>query len=206
VFIGKGQRIVWLIYLILFCLSAVLVVGLVLLFVPAKVGDVRLAGVSPDHAYDLIAVFSNGTYDSRFGYPSGFFSLNERKSRPGQHLVYSEMQPSAAASDGCAREAGSLAFAGTGSGPLGCVMTFIAVSFIAGPFMIASFADRVCRNTLKSQISVSLAADGVDTVASFAFRGVSAYFVKDKFIRAFAEPVLPPGLFPQVEEPSVVAS
>lgn len=174
----------------------VLVAGVGLRIFPSRIEAIRFQDVSPAYVYGLLGSYSDGTYDGRFGYPSGFFSHNEKKSAPGQRLVFDEAQPSGAVSDGCAAgiTAGGI---GAGADIGGFVGFFIAwLGFmVALPFIIVSFLDRVYRKMLRSRVDVRLTKDGTDVVATFAFHGISGYFVKAKYTRAFAPPALPLTVF-----------
>ena len=162
--------------------------------IPLRLGDVTFRDTDPAHAWMIIGQFAEGTFEQRFGYPTGYFYLDDKRSRRPERLLMREAQPSGAITDGCSLQISSLSLAGFegGCGP-GCMM-FFTVAFIGAPFLLVSALDRFFRLILRSRVDVSLAASGPDTVATFAFHGPGGYFLRRRYAQVFEKPVLPVAL------------
>jgi hypothetical protein len=166
-------------------------VALTAKIVPAKLSAVRFSETDPTHAWALVAQFAEGTCEQRFGYPSGYFSIDSKRTEQGRRLVMQENQPSGAVTDGCAFSMGSMSFAGFDEGfGVGCMMFFV-VAICAAPFIAVSAADRFFRNVLRSRIDVAVRAEGPDALVDFRFFGPGGYAMRNRYARAFAPPELP---------------
>lgn len=161
-------------------------------FFPARVSDVRFSSTDPTHAWAIVAQFAEGTCEQRFGYPSGYFSIDSKQADDGKRLVMRENQPAGAVTDGCAFSMGAMSFAGFEEGlGVGCMMFFV-VAICAAPFIAVSAADRLFRTVLRSRIDVVVRADGEDALVDFRFFGPGGYAMRNRYARAFAPPELPP--------------
>ena len=161
-------------------------------FIPAKLSNVRFSETDPSHAWALVAQFAEGTCEQRFGYPSGYFSIDSKRAEHGKRLVMQENQPAGAVTDGCAFSIGAMSFAGFEEGiGVGCIMFFV-VALCAAPFVVVSAADRFFRNVLRSRIDVAVRAHGPDALVDFRFFGPGGYAMRNRYARAFAPPELPP--------------
>lgn len=178
-------------------------VALCLQLIPLRLGEVTFRDTDPAHAWMIIGQYAQGTFEQRFGYPTGYFYVDEKRSRRPERLLMREAQPSGAITDGCSLQISSLSLAGFdgGCGP-GCMM-FFAVAFIGAPFLIVSALDRFFRLILRSRVDVSLTASGSDTVAAFAFHGPGGYFLRRRYAQVFEKPELPAAL---ADEPAVGTS
>ena len=170
--------------------------------IPLRLGDVTFRDTDPAHAWKIISQYAQGTFEQRFGYPTGYFYVDQKRSRRPERLLMREAQPSGAITDGCSLQISSLSLAGFegGCGP-GCMM-FLTVAFIGAPFLLVSALDRFFRLILRSRVDVSLTASGPNTVATFAFHGPGGYFLRRRYAQAFERPELPTALTAEPVRPA----
>jgi hypothetical protein len=167
------------------------VVALFTQVIPLRLGDVTFHDTDPTHAWWLVAGYARGTFEQRFGYPSGYFVVDENRSQLPARILVREAQPAGSITDGCSVQISSLSLAGFEEGcGAGCLM-FMAVSFIGAPFLFVSTFDRVFRLILRSRIDIRLRASGPDTVASVAFYGPGGYLLRGRYAQVFERPELP---------------
>ncbi|MBO0820081.1 MAG: hypothetical protein J2P26_04445 [Nocardiopsaceae bacterium] len=164
--------------------------------VPLRIADVTFRDTSPVYAWELVAQYAQGTFEQRFGYPTGYFSIQDMDATRPDRLLMREMQPAGAITDGCSRRASAFSRSGFGSGGgcFGGCFLFVAGTAVGLPFYCVSAADRFCRVLLRSRVDVRFSASGADTVASFAFYGPSAWALRGRYKKVFARPALPPEL------------
>jgi hypothetical protein len=162
--------------------------------IPLRLGDITFRDTDLEHAWGLVAQYAYGTFEQRFGYPTGYFYLDEKRSRPPSRLLMREYQPAGAITDGCSAQLGAASLTGFEGGCLTGCMGIMVIAFIGAPFFLVSACDRFFRLVLRSRVDVSLAASGPDTVASFAFHGPGGYSLRRRYARAFEKPVLPASL------------
>jgi len=160
--------------------------------IPMRLGEeVRFRDTDPAHAWRLVAQYAQGTFEQRFGYPTGYFYVDSKRSQQPSKIVMKEAQPAGAVTDGCAAQLGVAGLSGFDGGcATGCISLFV-VAFIGAPFFLISAFDRFFRFTLRSRVEISLQAAGPDTVATFAFYGPGGYSLRTRYAQAFARPVLP---------------
>lgn len=162
--------------------------------VPRRLGEVTFHDTDLAHAWTIVAQYAEGTFEQRFGYPTGYFYIDEKRSRPPARLLMREVQPAGAITDGCSAELSSLSLSGFEGGcTTGCLGVFV-IGIIGAPFFLVSVCDRFFRLVLRSRVDVSLAVAGPDTVASFAFYGPGGYSLRGRYAQAFEKPTLPPAL------------
>lgn len=161
-------------------------------FWPMRLEDVVFRDTDPNHAWFLVAQYAEGTFEQRFGYPSGYFALDEKRSIQPARVLVKEAQPAGSVTDGAAVNLGALSTSGfeEGFGP-GCLM-FVAVTFIAAPFILISVLDRVYRFLFRSRVDAAIIQEGRDCRVRFSFFGPSGYSMRSRYELAFATPVLPP--------------
>lgn len=170
------------------------VAGLCTQVIPLRLDEVTFRDTDSDHAWFLVAQYAEGTFEQRFGYPTGYFYVDEKRSRAPERILVREAQPAGAVTDGCALQLGALSFSGMEGGCLaGCIM-FMAVAFIGAPFFFVSIFDRFFRLLLRSRVDVKLRESGPDAIASLSFYGPGGYSLRRRYAQAFAAPVLPPSL------------
>jgi len=176
-------------------------VGLCTQVAPLRLGDVTFHDTDPAHAWLLVGQYGEGTFEQRFGYPTGYFYVDQKRSlKPGRILVR-EAQPAGAITDGCSMQISSLSLSGFEGGCAAGCMMFFAVAFIGAPFLLVSTFDRVFRLILRSRVDVQLSASGSDTVASFAFYGPGGYSLRRRYAQVFEKPTLPDTLSIDVAPP-----
>jgi len=162
--------------------------------IPLRMANVTFRDTDPVYGYRLVRQYAAGTFEQRFGYPTGYFHVDDRRTRGPDRLVMREAQPAGAVTDGCTAEVGSLGLSGfeEGCGP-GCLM-FAVVACVGAPFFAVSTMDRFFRFMLRSRVDVRFAQSGADTVASFDFYGPGGYALRRRYAQAFAKPELPAAL------------
>lgn len=162
--------------------------------IPARLADVTFHDTAPDNAWRLVGQYAEGTFEQRFGYPTGYFYVDDKRTKHPERLVMREAQPAGAVTDGCALQVGALGLSGFEDGvAAGCLM-FMTVAFIGAPFFIVSALDRFFRFALRSRVDVQFTPSGPDTIASFAFYGPGGYSLRSRYAQAFAKPELPTAL------------
>lgn len=162
--------------------------------IPARLADVTFRDTAPANALRLVGQYAEGTFEQRFGYPTGYFYVDDKRTREPERLVMREAQPAGAITDGCALQVGALGMSGFEDGvATGCLL-MMAVGFIGAPFFIVSALDRFFRFALRSRVDVRFAPSGPDTVVSFAFYGPGGYALRSRYAQAFAKPELPAAL------------
>lgn len=180
--------------LIILIFVAVPIAAICMQTVPARLPDVTFHDTARDRAWLLVGQYAEGTFEQRFGYPSGYFHVDDKRTKQAERLVMREIQPTGTVTDGCALQVGALGLSGFEEGcGTGCIM-FAMVACIGAPFFIVSTMDRFFRFMLRSRVDVQFIASGNDTVASFAFYGPGGYALRSRYAQAFAKPTLPPAL------------
>jgi hypothetical protein len=170
--------------------------------IPLRIASVTFHETDLAHAWLLIGQYAHGTFEQRFGYPTGYFFADEKRSQQPTRLLIREAQPAGAITDGCSLQISEMSMAGFGEGcGPGCMM-FFAVAFLGAPFLLVSFFDRIYRLILRSRVDVRLQATGSDAIASFAFYGPGGYSLRRRYAQVFEQPVLPAALAPPVTVPA----
>ncbi len=191
----------FILFLVIFFFIIVPLAGLATRLVPMRLEGVTFRDTSPAVAWQLVHQYAIGTFEQRFGYPTGYFNPDDKQSQPGKRLVMREMQPTGAITDGCSAALGAAGAAGADAGWAGCLWVMMIMT-IGSPFFIVSFLDRFCRFLLRSKVDATFAPAGADTTASFSFYGPSGYVLKNRYAQAFARPELPLSLADPVPAPA----
>jgi hypothetical protein len=178
------------ILLVLFIL-VVPAVGLCTQVIPLHLHGVIFRDTDLDHAWRIVGQYAEGTFEQRFGYPTGYFYLDEKRSREPSRILMREAQPAGAVTDGCSWQIGSVGMSGFSEGCGAGCLTLAAASMIGAPFWIVSTFDRIYRLILRSRVDVQLVASGPDTVATFAFYGPGGYSLRSRYAQVFEKPALP---------------
>jgi hypothetical protein len=159
--------------------------------IPVRLDNITFHDTDLNHAWDLIGLYAEGTFEQRFGYPTGYFFTDDKRSRKPARLLVREAQPTGAITDGCSMEIGALSLSGFDGGcATGCI-GFFMIAIIGAPFILVSVLDRFFRLVLRSRVDVSLVASGPDAVASFAFYGPGGYSLRRRYAQVFEKPALP---------------
>jgi hypothetical protein len=162
--------------------------------IPMRLGNVTFRDTDLEHAWLLVAQYAEGTFEQRFGYPTGYFSVEDKRSQRPHRILMKEAQPAGAVTDGCSLQLGQLGLAGFDEGCGAGCLWFCAVAFIGAPFWLVSVFDRFFRFMLRSRVDVQLRAAGPDSVASFAFYGPGGYALRRRYAQVFEKPTLPAAL------------
>jgi hypothetical protein len=162
--------------------------------IPLRLNDVTFRDTDLEHAWGLVAQYAHGTFEQRFGYPTGYFYLDDKRSHCPSRILMRECQPAGAITDGCSAQLGAASLSGFDGGCATGCMGILVIGFIGAPFFLVSACDRFFRLVLRSRVDVSLTPSGPDTVASFAFHGPGGYSLRRRYAQAFEKPVLPAAL------------
>jgi hypothetical protein len=170
-------------------IGLMLVAGIVLRLLPRKLPPVRLQKVAPSAASRLVSDFISSSYESDFGYPSGFFRVEQVT---GDELVAKEW---VAKGSHFTQIIGGFyrAILNVGSG-LGCLGMFIMlwIAVLTTPALLyAALTETILKYLLRSRIQAVFERVGDSTQVTFTLRGPSALLVGRRLERAFSEPVLP---------------
>jgi hypothetical protein len=185
----------FIVFLVIFFFVVVPLAGLATRVIPMRLEGVTFRDTASPVAWLLVHQYAIGTFEQRFGYPTGYFNPDDKQSEQGKRLIMREMQPTGAITDGCSASLGAVGAAGADAGMIGCLWVMMIFT-IGSPFFIVSFLDRFCRALLRSKVEVRFTQSGADTIASFSFYGPSGYVLKNRYAQAFARPQLPPTLAP----------
>jgi hypothetical protein len=162
--------------------------------IPLRLSGITFHDTDLEHAWGLVAQYAYGTFEQRFGYPTGYFYLDDKRSHRPTRILMRECQPAGAITDGCSAQLGAASLSGFEGGcTSGCLGIFV-IGIIGAPFFLVSACDRFFRLVLRSRVDVSLAASGPDTVVSFAFHGPGGYSLRRRYGQAFEKPALPAAL------------
>jgi len=181
-------------FLLILVFIVVPIAALCMQTIPLRLGNVTFHDTDLEHAWLIVAQYAQGTFEQRFGYPTGYFFLEEKRSRRPHRILMREAQPVGAITDGCSLQIGQLGLAGFEGGCGAGCLWFFAVAFIGAPFWLVSMFDRFFRFMLRSRVDVQLQASGPDAVASFAFYGPGGYSLRRRYAQVFEKPVLPVAL------------
>jgi hypothetical protein len=170
-------------------IALMLVAGIVLRVIPRKLPPVRLRKVAPSAAARLVSDFIASSYETDFGYPSGYFQVEQATDT---ELVAKEWVTKGSHFTQILRGF-YRAILALGA-PFGClgVLVTLWLALVATPALLyAALTETILKYLLRSRIVASFerAGDGVEV--TFTLRGPSALLVGRRLQRAFNEPVLP---------------
>jgi hypothetical protein len=175
-------------------IGLMLVAGVVLRLLPRKLPAVQLRKVAPSAASRLVSDFIASSYETDFGYPSGYFQIEQVSETEvtakewvtkGSHFTQ--------VLGGFYRAI--LAF-GAPFGCLGLYLTFFLAVMVTPALLYAALTETILKYLLRSRIKAAFERAGDGTQVTFTLRGPSALLVGRRLVRAFHEPVLPPRLAP----------
>jgi hypothetical protein len=170
-------------------IALMVVAGIVLRLLPRKLPPVQLRKVAPSAASRLVSDFISSSYETDFGYPSGFFRI-ERATETD--IIAKEW---VAKGSHFTQILGGFyrAILGLGSafGCLGLYITFCIAVFATPALLYAALTETLLKYLLRSRIEVAFERTGDGTQVTFTLRGPSALLVGRRLERAFHEPVLP---------------
>lgn len=175
---------IWLIIIVLMVAA-----GIALRVFTRTLPPVQMHKVAPVAASRLVSDFIASSYETDFGYPSGYFQIEQATATEvaakewvakGSHFTQ--------ILKGFYRAILRL------GAPFGCLGMFITlyIAAIATPFLLyAALTETLLKYLLRSRIRAALAPAGDGTQVIFTLRGPAALLVGRRLERAFHEPVLP---------------
>jgi hypothetical protein len=174
-------------WLIIICLM--IVAGLVFRVAQRNLPPVLMRKVSPEAASRLVTEFIAGSYDDRFGYPSGYFEI---QSADGHQIVAQEFVARGSHFTDILKGM-FVAVLGVGEifGCIGGLIALVVAAFLAPVFIYAALAETLLKYLLRSRIVSSLQPSPDGTMVSFTLRGPVALLIGLRLERAFHAPVLP---------------
>jgi hypothetical protein len=175
---------IWFVIIVL-----MVVAGIVLRLIPWKLPPVRLHKVAPGAASRLVSDFIASSYETDFGYPSGYFQI-ERATET--EVVAREW---VAKGSHFTQILGGFYRAilrfGTGLGCLGVYITFCIAALATPALLYAALTETLLKYLLRSRIQAVFERAGDGTQVAFTLRGPAALLVGRRLQQAFHEPVLP---------------
>jgi hypothetical protein len=175
---------IWFIIIVL-----MVVAGIALRLIPRKLGPVRLNKVAPAAASRLVGDFIASSYETDFGYPSGYFQIERTTETEivatewvakGSHFTQILV--------GFYRAI--LAF-GAAFGCVGMYITFCIAALLTPALLYAALTETLLKYLLRSRIQATFERAGDGTQVTFTLRGPTAILVGRRLERAFNEPTLP---------------
>lgn len=162
--------------------------------IPLRLADVTFRDTDMSHAWDIVAAYAHGTFEQRFGYPTGYFFLDEKRSQKPARILMKEAQPAGAVTDGCSLQLSAMSLSGFEGGCLAGCLGICMIGLIGAPFFAVSALDRFFRLVLRSRVDVQLRESGSDAVASISFYGLGGYSLRRRYAQVFEKPALPAAL------------
>lgn len=170
-------------------IALMVVAGIALRIFARTLPPVQLHKVAPMAASRLVSDFIASSYETDFGYPSGYFRIEQATDTEvsarewvtkGSHFTQ--------ILSGFYR---AILRLGAPFGCLGMYITF-CIAAIATPFLLyAALTEMLLKYLLRSSIRAALERSGSGTQVTFTLRGPAALLVGRRLERAFHEPVLP---------------
>jgi hypothetical protein len=172
-----------------FIIGLMLLAGIILRLIPRKLPPVQLHKVAPSAASRLVSDFIASSYETDFGYPSGFFRIERTTETEvvakeavakGSHFTQILI--------GFYRAILSL------GGSFGCFGVFVTlwIAALATPALLyAALTETILKYLLRSRIVAGFERTGDGVQVTFTLRGPSALLVGQRLERAFNEPALP---------------
>jgi hypothetical protein len=175
---------IWFIIIVL-----MLVAGTVLRFIPRKLPSVRLHKVAPSAASRLVSDFIASSYETDFGYPSGYFQIERATDT---EVVAREWVTKGSHFTQILRGFYRAILAlGAPFGCFGVLVTFW-IALVATPALLyAALTETLLKYLLRSRIVATFERAGDGVQVTFTLRGPSALLVGRRLQRAFSEPVIP---------------
>jgi hypothetical protein len=159
--------------------------------IPMRLDGVTFRDTDLPHAWLLVAQYAEGTFEQRFGYPTGYFFFDAKRSQEPSRILMREAQPAGAITDGCSAQLSAMSLSGFEGGCASGCIGIMLIGFIGAPFFFVSIFDRFFRLVLRSRVDVSLVASGNDVKASFSFYGPGGYSLRRRYAQVFEKPALP---------------
>lgn len=170
-------------------IGLMLVAGVVLRIIPRRLPPVQLHKVAPSAASRLVSDFIASSYETDFGYPSGYFQIEQVTD---SEVVAKEWVTKGSHFTQVLR--GFYVVILAIGEPFGCFGMLVALwlALIATPVLLyAALTETILKYLLRSRIVAALERAGDGVQVTFTLRGPSALLVGRRLDRAFSEPVLP---------------
>jgi hypothetical protein len=176
---------IWFIIIVLMVLA-----GIVLRLVPRKLPPVKLHKVAPAAASRLVSDFIASSYESDFGYPSGYLRIEQASE---DEVVAREW---VAKGSHFSKILGGfykaiLSFGGE-FGCLGAYIMLCIAVLLTPALLYAALTETLLKYLLRSRIMASLERSGDGTEVTFTLRGPNALLIGKRLQQAFDQPALPP--------------
>jgi hypothetical protein len=174
-------------WLIIICLM--IAAGVIFRIWQRNLPPVLMRKVSPEAASRLVTEFIAGSYDGRFGYPSGCFEI---ESSDGHQIVAQEFVARGSHFTDILK-AMFVAVLSVGEifGCIGGLIALVLAAFLSPLLLYAALAETLLKYLLRSRIVSSLRSSPDGTMVSFTLRGPVALLIGLRLERAFHAPVLP---------------
>ncbi|MCW2936534.1 MAG: hypothetical protein JWM19_7496 [Actinomycetia bacterium] len=170
-------------------IALMLVAGIVLRLLPRKLPPVQLNKVAPSAASRLVSDFIASSYETDFGYPSGYFQIE----RATESEVVAKEWVTKGSHFTQILSGFYRAILALGA-PFGCfgVIVTLWIALIATPALLyAALTETILKYLLRSRVVAAFERAGDGVRVTFTLRGPSALLVGRRLERAFNEPVLP---------------
>lgn len=170
-------------------IALMVLAGIALRLIPRRMAPVELHKVAPAAASRLVSDFIASSYETDFGYPSGYMRI---ETATETEVVAREW---VAKGSHFTQVLGGFyrAILGMGSA-LGCLGAYIVfcIAALATPALLyAALTETLLKYLLRSRILAVFERTGDGTKVTFTLRGPTALLVGRRLERAFHEPVLP---------------
>jgi hypothetical protein len=165
------------------------VAGIVLRLLPRKLPTVQLRKVAPGAASRLVSDFIASSYETDFGYPSGYFRIE--RATETEVLAKEWVTKGSHFTQILGSFYKAILNLGSAFGCLGMYITFCIAAMLTPALLYAAFTETLLKYLLRSQIVATFERAGDGTQATFTLRGPSALLVGRRLERAFHEPALP---------------
>jgi hypothetical protein len=175
---------IWFVIIVLMVLA-----GIILRLVPRKLPPVQLHKVAPAAASRLVSDFIASSYESDFGYPSGYLRIEQASD---SEVVAREW---VAKGSHFSKVLGGfyraiLSFGGE-LGCLGAYIMFCIAVVLTPALLYAALTETLLKYLLRSRIVASLERSGDGTEVTFTLRGPNALLIGKRLQRTFHQPALP---------------
>jgi hypothetical protein len=191
----------WLLVLIGVLIALAFAIALIARFWVLETEPVVLRGIDVPRARDVVAVYVEGVHDTRFGFPTGVFRIDEHRSSPTR-LIARELNFGGSMGFRIARFGAMIpavllaeaADAGCMAGLLALMVGMLFAVFFIGPILAISIIEVILRWLMRSDVTAELqrVADEDDACGvRFSLRGLSAFGVRKQLLAGLAKPVLP---------------
>jgi hypothetical protein len=164
-------------------IALMLVAGIVLRVIPRKLPSVRLHKIAPSAASRLVSDFIASSYETDFGYPSGYFQIERATDT---EVVAREWVTKGSHFTQILRGFYRAVLA------LGAMFFTFWIALLATPALLyAALTETLLKYLLRSRIVAAFERAGDGVQVTFTLRGPSALLVGRRLQRAFSEPVIP---------------